>query len=295
MTTHDPSALFDRLVAWFASEGGAAIAFSGGVDSALLLAAAHRALGDRAVGFVAVSPALGDEERDGARALSAAIGARIVEVETAEIDDERYRRNDSDRCYFCRTHMYGAIREAAAAAGVGPLIDGTHADDVGDYRPGRRAAAEYGVRSPLLELGFTKADVRAVARHTGLSVWDKPAMPCLASRIPYHRPVTPAKLAQIEAAEAVLRRNGFRECRVRHFDAEARVEVPAADVASLQRPARWAAIERAIRAVGFERVAVEPDGLRSGRLNESLRVADPRGPGDGRRAEKKKEQKKKVD
>jgi uncharacterized protein len=189
-------------------------------------------------------------------------------VETREFDDPRYLRNDVHRCYFCKHALFTALARLAARLGLPAVVYGANTDDAGDYRPGMRAAAEFAVRAPLVEAGLGKADVRALARRRGLDVWDKPAAPCLASRLPYGSPVTVAALAQIEAAERVVRDLGFREVRVRHHGATASVEVPPSQVQRLA--AMSDRLTGALRAIGFAAVRIAPDGLRSGRFSMGI-------------------------
>jgi pyridinium-3,5-biscarboxylic acid mononucleotide sulfurtransferase len=247
---------------------GAVVAFSGGVDSAYLLAAAFDVLGTRCVAATAVSPSLAKDELAVAERIAAALGVRHLHVETREFEDARYLRNDANRCYFCKHALFTELARLAAGLGLPAVAYGANADDVGDYRPGMRAAVEFGVHAPLLEAGLGKAEIRALARRRGLEVWDKPAAPCLASRLPYGAPVTVASLGQIEAAERIVRGLGFREVRVRHHGAAASVEVPAPEVARLTRISER--LTQALRAVGFTTVRIAPDGLRSGRLSAGL-------------------------
>jgi len=249
--------------------GGAVVAFSGGVDSAVLLAAAHDALGARCVGATAVSPSLARAELDDARCIAAAIGARHVLVETREFEDPRYVRNDAARCYFCKTSLFEELAELARTLDLPYVAYGANVDDRGDFRPGMRAAQERGIRAPLLEAGLGKAEVRALARERGLDVWDKPAAPCLASRLPFGTPVTVTALTQIEASERVLHDLGFREVRVRHHGDTARVEVPLPEIQRLRTVVDRVA--SALSAIGFRHVEVAPDGLRSGRFTRDLR------------------------
>lgn len=245
--------------------GGVVVAFSGGVDSAFLLATAHDVLGRECVGATAVSPSLARDELAAARHTAALIGARHLVVETNEYDDPRYRRNDLQRCYFCKQALFVRLEALAAELGLPALAYGANVDDLGDFRPGMRAAGEFAVRAPLLEAGLTKQEIRALARARGLEVWDKPASPCLASRIPHGTPVTFTALRQIEDGERILHRLGFREVRVRHHGGAARVEVPPGDLGRLREVA--AEVEAALRACGFREVVVDPRGLRSGALS----------------------------
>ena len=244
--------------------GGVVVAFSGGVDSAYLLAVAHDLLGRRCVGATAVSPSLAQDELDAARRTAAFIGARHVVVDTNEYDDPRYRRNDLQRCYFCKHALFARLGALAAQLRLPAVAYGANADDLGDFRPGMRAAGEFAVRAPLLDAGLTKVEIRMLARARGLDVWDKPASPCLASRIPHGTPVTVTALRQIEDGERVLHGLGFHEVRVRHYGETARIEVPAADIDRLREAAP--AIAVALRRFGFRDVVVDPRGLRSGAL-----------------------------
>jgi pyridinium-3,5-biscarboxylic acid mononucleotide sulfurtransferase len=248
--------------------GRVAVAYSGGVDSALLLAVAVETLGDAAVALTAVSPSLPAREQAAAERLAADLGARHVLIATHETADPRYVANTAARCYFCKDVVYHDLADYAAAHDLGVLVDGMNRDDRGDHRPGRQAAAERGVRSPLDEAGFTKADVRALARRLGLPVWSKPAMACLSSRIPYGTPVTAGALRQIEAAEAALHDLGFRQVRVRQRDDLACVEVAPMDLdrAFGERDA----IVGALRAAGYLHVALDLEGYRTGSLNAVL-------------------------
>ncbi|MHB8730812.1 MAG: ATP-dependent sacrificial sulfur transferase LarE [bacterium] len=260
-----------RLEAGLRELGGVVVAFSGGVDSAYLLAAAFDALGARCVAVTAVSPSLARDELAVAERIAASLGVRHLRVETREFEDTRYLRNDANRCYFCKHALFTELTPLAAELGLPVLVYGANADDVGDYRPGMRAAGEFAVRAPLLDAGLGKAEIRALARRRGLDVWDKPAAPCLASRLPFGSPVTIAALGQIEAAERIVRGLGFRDVRVRHHGAAASVEVPSPEVGRLT--ALSDRLADALRAIGFATVRIAPDGLRSGRFSAGLAAA----------------------
>lgn len=256
-----------RLRDLLASYGDVVVCFSGGVDSSYLLAEAVNVLGDRTVALTAVSPSLAPEEGTAARELARRLGARHVLVDTYELDDPRYAENPVNRCYFCKTEVYGKAVAEAQKLGTSHVLDGFNVDDRSDYRPGRQAAREQGVLSPLDEVGFTKDDIRAAARERALPVWDKPALACLSSRFPYGTPLTPERLTQVARCERVLRDLGFRVCRVRYYDATARIEVDKADVARLQSPPVFSVVESQFQAAGFEQVTVDPRGYQPGGMN----------------------------
>ncbi|HKW44239.1 MAG TPA: ATP-dependent sacrificial sulfur transferase LarE [Candidatus Eremiobacteraceae bacterium] len=250
--------------------GSVVVAYSGGVDSAVVLAVAAQELGERALGITGISPSIASGEADAAIALAREIGARHETIATAEFDDERYRANPVNRCYFCKDELYGKLDAIARERGFVHVADGFNADDGTaplDIRPGRAAAVRLGVRSPLAEAGVRKADVRAIAARLGLRVSDKPATPCLSSRIPHGTRIELDVLRRIDLAEQFLRASGFPVVRVRHFGRRARVEVPAADIDRLQ--ARRANVERALHDVGYSEIEVDPRGYRVGSLNES--------------------------
>jgi pyridinium-3,5-biscarboxylic acid mononucleotide sulfurtransferase len=255
------------LVALLAGESAVVVAFSGGVDSSVVAAGAARALGGGALAVTARSPALATGELAAAREVAAVIGVRHDVVQTAEMAREGYRANGPDRCYHCKSELYDHLAAVAAAAGGAVVVSGANLDDLGDWRPGLRAATEHGVRHPLVELGLGKARVRALAAHLGLPSAAKPASPCLASRIPYGTPVAPDVLAQVDRAELALRRRGYRELRVRWFGELGRVQLGAADLARSRQPGEHAAIVDAVRAAGFREVRVDDHPFRSGSLN----------------------------
>jgi uncharacterized protein len=247
----------------------AIVAFSGGVDSSVVAAVAARALGPRALAVTAVSPAVAAGELDGARRVAAHIGIAHETIATDELAREGYRRNGRDRCYFCKTELYDGLSAIAAERGYGALLSGANADDAGDWRPGLRAAAEHGVRHPLLEAGATKHDVRALARELELPSAEKPATPCLASRIPYGTAVDPEALAQIDRAERAVRALGFPVLRVRHHGILGRLEIDAPDLdRALAEEER---ITAAIRAAGYAHAVIDREPFRSGRLNSVIR------------------------
>jgi uncharacterized protein len=251
----------DALLEWLQPFRRVLVAYSGGVDSALVLAAATRALGDGALACIGVSPSYPEREKLAAIAFVQSLGARYRLVDTNEHLDPSYRANPANRCYFCKTHLYDRLREIAASEGFDALLDGTQADDLAEERPGRAAGRERGVRSPLAELGFRKAAVRRLAREIGLPVWDKPAMACLSSRVPHGTAITPELLARIEAAECVLADLGFRQYRVRHHGELARIELPKPDFARAVE--RQTAIVAGLRAAGYRHVCLDLAGFRS--------------------------------
>jgi len=268
-----------RLREVIGTSPSALVAYSGGVDSAVVALVAHQVLGPRAQAVLAASESLAPDEESGAEATARAAGFPLRKIRTHELDRGNYRENPPDRCYFCKSELYDVLHGIALAEGFSEILDGQNTDDAGDWRPGAKAAAERLIRSPLREAGMSKADVREVARELGLPNWDKPAAPCLSSRFPYGTAITPEKLKQVGEAEAVLRRLGFREFRVRHHEAVARIEVPAADFQKLLECREE--IARALREIGYTWVSVDLEGLRSGGMNRVLaRGTGERGTGN---------------
>lgn len=251
--------------------GSALVAFSGGVDSALVLKLALEELGERAVALTAVSPSVAPGEIDDARALARQLGARHLVVDSKELEDPRYVANPTDRCFFCKSELYAITARHRSELGLAVVLDGFNADDKKDHRPGHQAAEEQGVRSLLAEAQLTKLEVRAWSRRLGLKTWDKPQTPCLASRLPYGTQVTVQRLKQIGEAEEALRAMGFANFRVRHHQDVARLEVAAEELQRMLDPATREAVNEAIKAAGFLFAALDLEPFRSGRLNDSLR------------------------
>jgi uncharacterized protein len=247
-------------------------AFSAGVDSTLVAVVAQQELGAAALAATAVSASLAPTELEDALRLASTLGLNHRLVSTQEVTDERYASNPTDRCYFCKTHLYIELEALASEVNARYILNGLNVDDLGDWRPGARAAAERQdhVRSPLHEAGFGKQAIRDAARQLGLPNWDKPALACLSSRVPYGQRVTPEKLARIGQAERALRALGFRQLRVRHFDDRARVEIAPDELGRVAAEDLAGRIEAALLALGFPAVEIDPRGYRSGRLNEGV-------------------------
>ncbi|MBI2219632.1 MAG: ATP-dependent sacrificial sulfur transferase LarE [Acidobacteria bacterium] len=252
--------------------GSVIVAFSGGVDSAYLACVAADVLGGRALAVTADSPSYPDRHREIALRVVREFNLQHEFVQTDEMSRPEYRANAGDRCYYCKHELYTRLAAVAAARGIAVVVDGSNADDRGDYRPGRTAAREFGVRSPLDEVGLTKDEIRQLSRDRGLPTWDEPASACLSSRIPHFTEVTEAKLEMIERAESVLRDLGFRVCRVRHHDETARLEIGSGELARAVEPDIRERIWRELRHIGYRQVTLDLRGYRSGSLNEGLRL-----------------------
>jgi pyridinium-3,5-biscarboxylic acid mononucleotide sulfurtransferase len=248
------------------------VAFSGGVDSAYLAWAATRVLGPAALCVTADSPSYPDYHRQLAVRVARDFGLHHEFVRTSEFEQAEYRANPVNRCYYCKSELYDVLSRLAASRGIAMIVDGSNADDRSDYRPGRTAAREFGVRSLLDEADLTKSDIRELSRRAGLPTWDEPASACLSSRIPYNSEVTTEKLGMIERAEAVLRHMGFRVCRVRHHDQLARLEIGADELNRALDPAVREHIVRELRAIGYQHVTIDLRGYRMGSLNEGVRL-----------------------
>jgi uncharacterized protein len=263
----------ESLLAWLSQLESCAVAFSGGVDSAVVAKAAFTVLGERAIAVTGVSASLASGELELAEQLARQIGIRHHVISTGEIAQESYARNAPDRCFHCKTELYNQVERILPKIGVQVIVNGANVDDLGDYRPGMLAAANFAVRSPLAECGFSKTDVRDLAKHWELPVWDKPATPCLSSRVAYGLEVTPERLSRIDRSEQVLRRLGLRECRIRYHHGDlARIEVPPAELARLVAGDVRESLIRELRGLGFRFVTIDLEGFQSGSLNRLVQI-----------------------
>jgi len=268
----DARAKHAALLVRLAASESLVVAYSGGVDSAYLAWAAHRALGPRALAVTAISPSYPRSHREMAERVARQVGFEHRILRTHEAENPDYARNAPDRCYFCKTELFDVLERLRAELGMNAVAYGINADDTGDFRPGHRAAAEHRVLSPLLDANLAKSEVRELSRAAGLPTADLPASACLSSRIPYGMQVTPEKLRQIDAAEDALRALGFRQVRVRHHGALARIELAADELPRALDPALARALSRAVHEHGFRWVALDLDGYRTGSLNEILQI-----------------------
>ncbi|MGE3242710.1 MAG: ATP-dependent sacrificial sulfur transferase LarE [Pirellulales bacterium] len=261
----------DRLLAALSSYGSCVVAYTGGVDSAVVAKAAQIALGNHAVAVTGVSASLAEGELESAAALAREIGIRHLPLNTDELSSAAYTANAPNRCFHCKTELYTQLTSLADSLGVKHVASGTNLDDLGDYRPGLAAAASYGVRQPLVDCGIAKADVRALAAAWQLPVAEKPASPCLSSRIAYGQSVTPERLRMIDRAEQSIRALGINVCRVRYREGDvASIEVPLEAIERLEQPRLLGALREEFLRLGFREVVIDPAGFRSGSLNESL-------------------------
>jgi uncharacterized protein len=270
MVATEVAAKIDRLHNALVSTGGVVVAFSGGVDSSLVAAVAARALGDRALAVTAVSPSLPPGEADEARWVAAAVGIRHRTVRTHETERDEYLANGTDRCYHCKTELYDVLVRVAQEDDFSVVVSGANADDLGDFRPGLKAAAEHGVRHPLVEAEMTKAEVREAARGLEVPNWDKPASACLSSRIAFGVRITVDELSKVGRAERLLKDLGFRQCRVRVHGDLARVEVEPPDLPRLAEPEMRERIVEGLRALGYRYVTLDLEGFRSGSMNPDV-------------------------
>jgi uncharacterized protein len=260
-----------ELLARLAELPSLVIAVSGGADSAYLAWAAHRTLGTRALSVTAISPSYSGYDRAELEKFIADTGVRHEFVETHEMENPAYRANAGDRCYYCKDELFNVLDELAKARGFAAVAYGVNADDMSDFRPGQRAAAEHQVLAPLLDANMNKADIRVLSQRAGLPTWDRPASACLSSRLPYGTEVTPERLLLVENGEAILRELGFRQFRVRLHDKLARIEIAAEQLPLAMTPEMGAAISRRFKAAGFLYVALDLEGYRQGSLNAALR------------------------
>lgn len=272
-TTLSTTEKMDRLKVNLRDLQSVVVAFSGGTDSVLLMDVAHEVLGDRAVAVIGASPAYPPEEIAEACEVAERLGVRLKIVDTHQLDDPNFVKNDARRCYYCRVELYEVLNRAAREEGFAAVIDGANLDDTGDYRPGRQGAAEKGVRSPLLEAGLTKSEIRALSKERGLPTWDKPSSPCLSSRFAYGIPISFEVLERLARAEGYLRTLGFRQLRVRHHDQIARIEIPREDFDRFfADPAIADGVTMRLKELGWSYVTLDLAGYRTGSMNDVLKL-----------------------
>lgn len=270
MNNDDAKIKISELEKWFKGVPGTITAFSGGVDSTLVLYLSHKFLGDDAMGCISISPSLKRKDYAFAIEFCEKNNIPLEVIETQEVFDQNYSSNPANRCYFCKNHLYHDLQDVKSKFPEYHLLNGINSDDYGDYRPGIQAAMEYEIRSPLAECNINKHEVRALASYFGLPNWDKPASPCLSSRVPYGSAITIDKLKQIENAEEVLNEHGFSDVRVRHYGNEAKIEVPEGMIEQLI--SNFDSINESIKALGFDKCIIDEEGLVSGKLNRSLNL-----------------------
>lgn len=263
-----------QLEALFQNMRGALVAFSGGVDSSVLLASAHRVLGDAVVAATGTSASFPGHDLESAKTIASKLGARWITIESDELDDMDYRDNPPNRCYFCKKHLFSRLLERASKEGLPFVVEGSNLDDLNDIRPGLEAIRELGIRSPFLEVGIGKEMIRHLAKYYDLPNWDKPSSPCLASRIPFGETITPERLQRIDRSEAALRAMGFRDLRVRDHGKLARVELKPEDIERFLQPELREAVVAACKTAGYTFVTLDLQGYRTGAMHEAVKAAE---------------------